>query len=167
MDTATSPCEVRSQRDSVTVILRPAITQASWADVETFGTQVRTELEKRNAPACLVDLSPMNYMGSAIVALIVRIWKVVQSKGGKMVVLCPHPAVLEVIQLAGLDKVWTITQEPETASRKLGVRPVQQELSRESITAGAPSRHRLLFFTLGAVTALLVLMGALVYLANR
>ena len=108
----------------------------------------------------------MNYMGSAIVALIVRVWKVVQAKGGKMVVLCPNPAVLEVIQLAGLDKVWTIASEPEAASKKLGLR-TNHSGGGLSVTPSREARSRMRWFALGAATCLLALMAVLLFFAYR
>jgi len=39
------------------------------------------------------------------------------------VVLCSHPMVLKVISLAGLDKVWRITPNVETAYKELKVKP--------------------------------------------
>lgn len=122
MSATSTPCEMRALPDHIAVILYPAITEASWSEVEAFGTDVRRELEARHKPACLVDLSPLNYMGSALVALILRLWKVVKARGGNLVVVCPHPVVLDVIKLAGLENVLTVAPEVEAGQKKLGVR---------------------------------------------
>lgn len=175
VETATVPCEMLTRPDAVTVILRPAISHASWSDVEAFGANVRQELENRNAPACLVDLSQMTYMGSSLVALIVRIWKVIQTHGGKMVVLCPNPAVLDVIRLAGLDKIWTIAGEPDEALKKLGVRPASTQpvlpssgdLPIPLLSGSRQSRSPIRYVALGVVATLLALLAALFYWGNR
>ncbi|HWL10289.1 MAG TPA: STAS domain-containing protein [Planctomicrobium sp.] len=179
----TPPCEMIAFKDHVNVTLRPEITQASWSDVENFGANVRTELENRNSPACVVDLSPLTYMGSSIVALIVRVWKVVESRGGKMVVVCPHPGVIEVIKLAGLDKLWVLVPELTTAQKKLGVKPsavlvAQAAPLNVSSAASAPTSSTkterasspslgVLYFTLGAITALAALIVVLVIVSRQ
>jgi len=166
LETALVPYELLSQSNSVTVVLRPSVTQTSWSDVEAFGSNVRTELESRRAPACLIDLSPLTYMGSAIVALIVRIWKVVQAQGGKMVVVCPEPAVLEVIKLAGLDKIWTIAEDRESGFKKLGVRPVEPTTEPAAIGEDRIQSGKGLFvFGLLAAAALLALLAYLLSIA--
>lgn len=169
LDTAFLPSQIQSQPDSIVITLRPSIAQAAWSDVEAFGGEVRTELEKRDSPACLIDLSPMTYMGSSIVALIVRIWKVVQSQRGRMVVVCPNPAVLEVIRLAGLDKIWSVAHTVDDGRRQLGVRGTAGKniAPRNARPAASPSSSRILYFVLGVVTAMLALMAVLLYLANK
>ncbi|WP_175517767.1 STAS domain-containing protein [Planctomicrobium piriforme] len=172
MSTTAPPCELVSVQDYVTVILRPSVVQSSWTDIEAFGSDVRSELERRTAPACVVDLSPLNYMGSAIVALIVRVWKVVQARDGRMVVVCPNAAVLEVIRLAGLDKIWTVTPRLEDAQKKLGVKGSSASIpmvttSPASPEAGGVPSSRIWYFTMGALTVLLALIVVLVIAARR
>ncbi|MFO1093609.1 MAG: hypothetical protein U0992_09890 [Planctomycetaceae bacterium] len=66
-------------------------------------------------------MSRLEYMGSALVALVVRVWKAVQNGGGKVVVVCGGGMPQEVLRLAGLDKVWTIVTTYEDGLRKLGI----------------------------------------------
>lgn len=107
----------------IQLTLNPPLSDAPWGDIDDLGKNVLNELETARTPSVLVDLSPLTYMGSAVVALIVRIWKATKGKSGEMVVLCSHPMVLKVISLAGLDKVWRITPNVETAYKELKVRP--------------------------------------------
>jgi hypothetical protein len=72
-------------------------------------------------------------MGSALVALVVRVWKAVQAVGGRVVVVCGDGMPQEVLKLAGLDKVWTITATYEEGLKQLGVEP-----ARTSERAGFP-----------------------------
>lgn len=106
----------------IQLTLNPPLTEAPWGDIDDLGKNVLNELESFRTPSVLVDLTPLNYMGSAMVALIVRIWKATKAKSGQMVVLCGHPLVLKVISLAGLDKVWKIVPSPEAAYRELKVK---------------------------------------------
>jgi anti-anti-sigma factor len=107
----------------IQLTLNPPLSDAPWGDIDDLGKNVLNELETARTPSVLVDLSPLTYMGSAVVALIVRIWKATKGKSGEMVVLCSHPMVLKVISLAGLDKVWRITPNVETAYKELKVKP--------------------------------------------
>jgi hypothetical protein len=56
------------------------------------------------------------------VALIVRLYKTVNSRGGKMVVVNTHELVFEVLKLAGLTKLWTIVGTRAEAFSSMGVK---------------------------------------------
>lgn len=179
MSATSTPCEMRTLPDLVTVVLHPAVVDASWSEVETFGTDVRKELENRQQPACVIDLSPLTYMGSSLVALIVRVWKIVHARGGKMVVVCGNPVVLDVIRLAGLDKVWQIAPEMDTAQRKLGMRqrgagaalgsPISPLLSSGSLPAAKTGEKNfsVTSFAVGVVTVLIALLVTLLVVSRR
>ncbi|MCA9082111.1 MAG: hypothetical protein KDA58_16235, partial [Planctomycetaceae bacterium] len=55
-------------------------------------------------------------------AFIVRIWKATRARKGNLAIVCPNDEVLEVIRLAGLDKVWSIHDEAGGALASMGVR---------------------------------------------
>ncbi len=103
------------------VTLLPAMNNAQWSDIEQAGTDIMGRLNGTRSPAVLVDLTPLNYMGSSMVAMIVRCWKNVQSNNGKIVVVCNNEVVREVISLAGLTKVWPIVENREDGLKALGV----------------------------------------------
>ncbi len=103
------------------VTLLPAMNNAQWSDIEQAGTDIMGRLNGTKSPAVLVDLTPLNYMGSSMVAMIVRCWKNVQSNNGKIVVVCNNEVVREVISLAGLTKVWPIVENREDGLKELGV----------------------------------------------
>lgn len=106
-----SPSEtliVEEQGDVVLFTLTMALPQAPWADVERAGDQILERLSSRSSPKCLIDLSQLELMGSSVVALITRIWKSVTSRGGQCVLACPNEVPLEVISIAGLQRIWTV-----------------------------------------------------------
>jgi anti-anti-sigma factor len=111
------------QFDGYAVItLLPQLNDSQWADIEKVGTELVDRLKSTDQPRFLVDLTLLNYMGSAMVALIVRLWKSVKdTKKGRMVVVNQHEMVFEVLKLAGLHKVWTIVQTREEGQKALGV----------------------------------------------
>ena len=102
------------------VTLLPQLNDAPWSDIEKVGTDILQRLEAINAKGFLVDLSPLDYMGSAMVALVVRIFKTLRQRNKQMVVVNTHEMVYEVLKLAGLTDVWTIVNTREEGFKALG-----------------------------------------------
>lgn len=118
MSSETFQFEVEQNRAIVTLL--PGLNEVPWADIERVGTEVLSRLHTLSSPALVVDLCQLNYMGSAQVALVVRMFKTVKERKGKMVVANRDPMVLEVLQLAGLTKVWTMADSRESAVKMVG-----------------------------------------------
>jgi anti-anti-sigma factor len=119
------------QSDGCLIItLLPELNDKQWADIEKVGTEIVDRLSAAQSPRFIVDLTPLSYMGSAMVALIVRLYKAVNGRSGQMVVVNQHELVFEVLKLAGLTKLWTIVENRDKAYAALGVK-------RRSVSAGA------------------------------
>jgi stage II sporulation protein AA (anti-sigma F factor antagonist) len=106
----------------LTITLLPELNDKQWADIERVGTEIVDRISASPSPKVLVDLTSLSYMGSAMVALIVRLYKTVNSRGGKMVVVNTHELVFEVLKLAGLTKLWTIVGTRAEAFSSMGVK---------------------------------------------
>jgi anti-anti-sigma factor len=106
----------------LTVTLLPELNDKQWSDIERVGTEIVERISAAPSPKVLVDLTLLSYMGSAMVALIVRLYKTVNSRGGKMVVVNQHELVHEVLKLAGLTKLWTIVPTRAEAYSSLGIK---------------------------------------------
>jgi anti-anti-sigma factor len=104
------------------VTLLPELNDKQWADIERVGTEIVDRLSTVQSPRLIVDLTPLSYMGSAMVALIVRLYKAVTGRSGQMVVVNQHELVFEVLKLAGLTKLWTIVDSREKAFSTLGIK---------------------------------------------
>ncbi|MCC7424102.1 MAG: STAS domain-containing protein [Planctomycetaceae bacterium] len=102
------------------VTLHPSLNDAQWASIEGIGTEIIGRLSGTPNPGLIVDLSSLNYMGSAMVALVVRLWKAVNERNGRMAVVNKHDMVLEVLRLAGLANVWTIVPDTDAAVAAIG-----------------------------------------------
>jgi anti-sigma B factor antagonist len=113
------PYRLEPDRNRTVVTLLPGLNEIPWADIEQIGTEILQRLQQIATPALLVDLSALNYMGSVQVALVVRMFKAVKERGGQMIVANRDPMVLEVLSLAGLNKIWTITTSREEGLRLL------------------------------------------------
>lgn len=94
--------------------------KASLSEIRAAGEQVVSELANQKAPQCLVDLTALDYMGSAMVASIVRIWKGIEASQGRMVVAVSSLGVREVLRVTGLNRVWTIKNSYDSALHELG-----------------------------------------------
>ena len=103
------------------ITLLPELNDKQWADIEKVGTEIVDRLSTAQSPRFIVDLTPLSYMGSAMVALIVRLYKTVNGRNGQMVVVNQHELVFEVLKLAGLTKLWTIVDSRDKAFAALGV----------------------------------------------
>lgn len=108
-------------RDGYSVIAFPTeLATAHMADVREAGVRVVEQLSTVKDPACLVDLTALEYMGSSLVASIVRIWKAVREKNGRMVVVASNDKIVDVLRATGLTKVWVVVSTFEAGVHALG-----------------------------------------------
>lgn len=142
----------------------PAMSEAQMSTVDSVGADVLQRLEPMPTPAIIVDLSSLKYMGSAMVALIVRIWKAVSGRDGNMVVVNNNEMVQEVLRIAGLEQVWTIVPTRGEAIRRL---------DGETAPAPAGATSGLVLLALGvlalagALAGLILLLGRAQALTDR
>lgn len=120
MTTNDAPFRFTQEGNLSILTLLPELNNVQWGEIDAIGTQVLSSLESQAHPLLIVDLSPLSYMGSAMVALIMRAWKATQPKKGKICVVCPHAGVREVLRLAALDKVWEIVDDMDEARALVG-----------------------------------------------
>lgn len=129
----------------------PLINEGQWGNVSEVGTEILNRLESIRSPAVVVDLSPLDYMGSAQVALLVRIWKSLKKMQGKMVVQCPGAMVREVLTIAGLKSLWNIVETREAALKSLNVS------ERSIVMSSAPGTSS----SVGTLMTMIALVGAI------
>ena len=104
------------------ITLLPELNDRQWADIDRVATELEDRLKQVPSPRLLLDLTPLSYMGSAMVALNVRLYKSVNGRNGQMVVVNQHELVNEVLKLAGLTKLWTIVDSREKGFSALGLK---------------------------------------------
>lgn len=132
MDQGGQTYEFEQYADYSVLVLKPAMNDAQWGQIEKAGDEVLQKIESIKTPHLIADLSELDYIGSAMVALVVRIWKIVKAKNARMVVVNRNPMVLEVFKISKLDEVWTIVEYREDALYELGVSPEAKTERRES-----------------------------------
>ncbi|MDA0282209.1 MAG: STAS domain-containing protein [Planctomycetota bacterium] len=105
----------------VVVSFNPSLADCRWGDIEQVGTEIKQQLVALDRPVFFVDLTRLEYMGSSMVALIVKLWKTTQEKNGDMVVVNNSMMIGEVLEIAGLARIWNIVDSREAAEKLLGV----------------------------------------------
>ncbi|TWU11484.1 hypothetical protein CA54_02910 [Symmachiella macrocystis] len=115
MSTSDAPYTLEKTRGYVVLCLLPKLNEVQWGDVQQVGNEIIPDLDALRSPALLVDLSALDYMGSSMVALLVRLWKAVQKKNGRMVVQSEQKMVTEVLSIAGLNSLWDVVPTRDEA----------------------------------------------------
>jgi anti-anti-sigma factor len=147
-------------RGVLAVTLRPELNEVPWTDIESIGSGIVSRVSAQAKPRVLVDLTELNHMGSAVVALVVRIWKAANEKDGKMVVVNRGELVGEVLEISGLANKWTIVTSRDAAISSFGG-------LRGSISAGEhSSRMGVVFVAIAAILLVLGILGLIDAVAN-
>lgn len=94
-----------------------------WGDIEQSAVQILSALERAQSRFIIVDLSTLDYLGSAQLTLLLRVWKSIKARDGRLIVQVTAPVVREVLRTAGLQSLWEFTETREGAFRVLGLRP--------------------------------------------
>ena len=103
------------------VFLLPTINESQWSDFDAIGDEMLGKLEPMASNSVMVDLTELEYISSAMLSVLLRLWKSTEAANGKMVVVNRHKMIHEVLQIAGLDKIWQIVESKEQAQSILGV----------------------------------------------
>jgi anti-anti-sigma factor len=102
------------------VQLNPELMSMNWADVEAATSQVIEKLKSSKNTSVMVDLGPMDYVNSGLIASLVRIWKTMKERNGQFSLVSPNDAVTDVLKTAGLWKLWSVVERREEAVYDLG-----------------------------------------------
>lgn len=127
MATVDALYDFREAESHCVITLHPNLNKQPWGEIDGIGNSLLERIRgymdaNRKARAFLVNLADLNYMGSALVALVVRLWKTIKEKDGRMAVVNSDEMVLEVLRLSGLEDVWTICDTADEGLKAIGVR---------------------------------------------
>jgi anti-sigma B factor antagonist len=101
--------------DGITkVVLRGRFDTTGAVVVELPFNKVATEKQK-----IVVDLSAVNFLASYGIRVLLVGAKVVKSKGGSLVIVCPDNNVAKVLKTAGMDSLIPIYQTEAAATAAL------------------------------------------------
>ena len=121
MESFESPYQFDRLKNYAVLTLNPLINEGQWSNVSEVGNEILNQLQGLATPYLVVNLSRLNYMGSSQVALLVRIWKSLKKRSGRMSVQCPNSAVRDILLNSGLKHLWEIVDTPQAALKSLGV----------------------------------------------
>lgn len=116
-----APYEVIVEKSHASVTIRPELTESEWADIQQAGDEILQQITVAKPRGLLVDLTPLEYMGSSLVAMVVRFWKAIQPQQQQFVVVSNSEVVRQVLELSGLAKMWEIVETKEQGLKRLGV----------------------------------------------
>lgn len=135
VDSLESPFQFERQPTHGILSLNPLINDGQWGTVTEVGNEILAQLETMLAPALVIDLSRLSYIGSSQVALLVRVWKSLKKLHGRMAVECPCDSVREILCTAGLRSLWEIADTRDAALVAVGIprAPTRPSTSRWSL----------------------------------
>jgi anti-anti-sigma factor len=123
---------VSTSKDGYAVVSFPKeLARSHLGDIREAGERIIEELSAKKFQYCLIDLSQLDFIGSSLVASIVRIWKAISERDGQMVVVATNPGTREVLKVTGLNKVWTIAPTMEAGIHALGFSKEAKVVKRE------------------------------------
>jgi anti-sigma B factor antagonist len=70
-------------------------------------------------PALVIDLSRTRFIGSSFLGVLIRAWKRVRDRDGRMAICCAPTNCAEVLRVSKLDSVWSIFATREEAVREV------------------------------------------------
>jgi anti-sigma B factor antagonist len=87
---------------------------------ELVSDLVLKPLRRQESPSIVFDLSQVDYFGSMFLAVLIRCWKLVLSRGGTMALSGVNQNTRELLRVTALDTVW-----PMYASRREAIEALQ------------------------------------------
>jgi anti-anti-sigma factor len=150
--TTDAPYETALHKSHVAITIRPNLSDADWSEIKRAGDDILSQIHAHTPKRILVDLTPLDYMGSSLVALVVRCWKEARPHVQQFVVVSDSEVVREVLNLSGLAKMWDVVETREEAMDALG--DAERDASRHWITA------------LGAIALLICVAGVGLWYAS-
>ena len=121
METAnrTDAFTIERHGDLFLIIAHPALEQVSNL-LETQAAQlILSPLRGIAAPLIVVDLTDVNYFGSMFLSLLLRCWKLANSRGGMMALAGVSPHARELLHVTSLDMIWPMYPTRREATEAL------------------------------------------------
>ncbi|MFO0893032.1 MAG: STAS domain-containing protein [Isosphaeraceae bacterium] len=94
--------------DITIIIANPALERLEFGLEEQAAEVLLKPLTRLENPLVIFDLSQVDNFGSMFLALLIRCWRLVQSRGGSMSLSGITPRTRELLHVTSLDIVWPI-----------------------------------------------------------
>ena len=97
------------RRGEVTVfVASPALESIEFSLASEAANLLLKPIQDQDLPQVVVDLSQVEFFGSVFLAILLRCWKLVSSKGGSMALVGVSKGAMELLRVTSLDMVWPI-----------------------------------------------------------
>jgi len=97
----------------------PTLESLEFGLEEQAALLIMEPIRHQENPLVVFDLSRVDYFGSMFLALLLRCWKLVQSRGGMMALAGVSARARELLRLTSLDMVWPIYANRQEAMEAL------------------------------------------------
>ena len=87
--------------------------------VSEFSALLMGAVERADPPVLLLDLGETTFIGSSFLGVVVRAWKRVRDRQGRMALCHVNPLCSEVLHASKLDTIWDIYPARDEAQRAL------------------------------------------------
>jgi len=96
--------------------------QVDTAEFDRINESVLGALEGKTNGVWVVDLAGVNYMGSAMLGLIVNIRQQIKNLQGQLVLCALSPRLLQIFRTCCMERLFTIARTRDEALRMCGVK---------------------------------------------
>lgn len=103
--------EVDSEYDSLAV-----------AQLEELGRLLLEAARQAEPPIMLLDLSETQYIGSSFLGVLMRVWKRLRDRHGRLALCDVNDVCGDVLRASKLDTIWDVFPDRATAVKELGAR---------------------------------------------
>jgi len=104
------------------IVLDPSYEELDDRALEESGGLLLTAATTTDPPRVVLDLSATNYIGSALIELLLRAWKRLSERGGTMVLCGVQPFCADVLRVTRLETLWqTFDTRDQAVEAVLGV----------------------------------------------
>jgi anti-anti-sigma factor len=89
------------------------------ARIADFQDMLLLAAERADPPVLLLDLAGARFVGSAFLAVVIRAWKRLRDRQGKLLLCNPDEPCASVLSVSKLDTIWDIYPSRDQALRAL------------------------------------------------
>ncbi|WP_166825469.1 STAS domain-containing protein [Thalassoroseus pseudoceratinae] len=110
-----------SRQDDITIItLGPEYQKLEEGHLQEVRTEILTAVESAEPPLVVLDMSNVNFFGSAFIEILFRAWnRLEKAENGKFVICGLMPYCKEVLQVTNLDRIWELVETRDDAIAQL------------------------------------------------
>ena len=102
----TSMAKVHRAPGATVLELGPSYASLDQQALQDLGGILLSEAIYADPPQLILDLSQTSYIGSSFIELLVRAWRRIQQRQGRLVLCATQPFCSEVLRAAHLDTIW-------------------------------------------------------------